>query len=134
VKKKPIAAAFNIEYAILTGCASNAPKMINLSNESIKTAKQVLESASPLTRLSILNQDLTLKLDHAPMRSPIGFITRGDYSQARGHGMGLGVIANADCVNQLRSQKNRIGNGVIALFRNPTSKMYHACWLYKVRI
>jgi len=65
--------------------------------------KQVLDSAAPLSKLSILNPDLTLKLDKPPKRTPVGFITRGDYSQARGHGMGLGVIADAASTERLRS-------------------------------
>lgn len=130
VKKKPMAAAFNIEYAILTGSMGKNPKMINLSNESIRAVKSVLEQPEPLGKLKILNSDLTLKLDRAPMRQPIGFITRGDYSQARGNGMGLGVIEG---VFADRLRNNAKGNGVIALFRNPTSSMYHSCWLYRAR-
>lgn len=104
MRKKPMTAAFNIEYAVLTGCRpEKKPKMINLSNDSLKSVKQVLDSTAPLSKLSILNPDLTLKLDKPPMRTPVGFITRGDYSQARGHGMGLGVIADAASTERLRS-------------------------------
>lgn len=83
---------FNIEYAIVTGCNSQTPKTINLSKEKTKTVEGLLSKENPLAQLKILNADLSLKLKDKTLREPIGYIMRGDFSQARGHGMGLGVI------------------------------------------
>ncbi len=123
--------AFNIEYAVLS-----QGKQINLSKDASKIAQAILKKDQPLKDLKILNSDLSIKLQTKTLREPIGFISRGDFSQARGHGMGIGLISEENCtvLKSLMAESNlKKGNGVIALFRNTTSLVYHPCWLFKAR-
>ena len=80
----------------------------------------------------ILEADFKIKLDDSkPLaRKPIGFVSRGGFSQARGHGMAFGVICTDQLqlllqVNQVSLTKNVKGQmGKMALFRKPNSLAY----------
>ena len=82
--------------------------------------------------MRILNDDLSIQVDKAKFkRKPIGFVTRGEFSQARGHGMGIGVIANSEDVTEMMRINKSIqvsklskSTGKIVLFRTPNSLMY----------
>jgi len=86
--------------------------------------------------MSILQDDLQIKLKGDVARKPIGYVMRGGFSQARGHGMAFGVICQADV--QLLVDINSAGllenvkkqTGKIVLFRRPNSLMYQPCWLF----
>ena len=57
--------------------------------------------------MKILNDDFSIKVNINDLkRRPIGFVTRGDYSQARSHGMGIGVIAKSNDVAELIKVNN----------------------------
>jgi len=120
---------FNIEVAFHTG------ESINLSNDQNKVLATAKESAS--ADLKILNEDLSIKTVRQSLRKEIGYFTRGDYSQARGHGVGFAVILDTISVASLKTIANQVpglpkkGNGLLALFRNPTSLMYHFCWIFR---
>ena len=78
---------FNVEFAKISGIE------INLSNKQKQNLKELQAAEGKGTE--ILNKDFSIRVDVQTLqRRPIGFVTRGDYSQARGHGMGIGVIAN----------------------------------------
>ena len=88
--------------------------------------------------LEILEDDLRVKLPHAASqlsRQPIGFVMRGGFSQARGQGMGFGVICFDEVnallgINHTALTQNLKGkHGALALFRKPTSVIYQPCWL-----
>ena len=63
-----------------------------MSSDKQKIVSHLLKKENPLDHLRILNFDLSIKLDKKTLRKPVGYIMRGDFSQARGHGMGLGII------------------------------------------
>jgi hypothetical protein len=129
---------FNCDYAIISAGKKNGhPVVINLSTvQKARVADKLTKRAEyPCT---ILNNDLSIKLDKPLLREPIGFVTRGDYSQARGHSMGLGAISDGEIIyRRLRALTKTLnvkkGTGVIALFRQPTSLVYHPCWLFEER-
>ena len=130
-QKNTQSSTFNIEYAVVS-----QGKQINLSKDASKITQALLKKDNHLNELKILNSDLSIKLDAKTLREPIGFITRGDFSQARGHGMGIGLITEDHCatLKSLMADSNlKKGNGVIALFRNTTSLVYHPCWVFKAR-
>ena len=81
--------------------------------------------------------DLTLKVDVARLkRRPIGFVTRGDYSQARGQGIGIGALADSKDVKHLIEVNGGIQRkqkALIALYRKPNSLQYQACVLSKLK-
>ena len=80
----------------------------------------------------ILTKDLSSKTE-APSREPIGFVMRGDLSQARGHPVALAVISDASNIARLKSmQPNgfKKGSGTLALFRTPSSLIYHFGWIF----
>ena len=91
--------------------------------------------------MRILNDDLSIQVDKDKLRrKPIGFVTRGDFSQARGHGMGIGVIANSEHVTELMRINKGIqvsklakSKGKIVLFRTPNSLMYQVCLISKLK-
>jgi len=76
---------FNAEFAAFKGFE------VNLSKKQ-KTLVSALKKGE--VQSGILESDLKIKLDISkPLaRKVIGFVNRGGFSQARGHGMAFGVI------------------------------------------
>ena len=60
---------------------------------------------------------------------------RGGFSQARGQGMGLGVIDQSEIAQLIAMNKAGVSAqvqkqvGKIALYRKPSSLVYQPCWL-----
>ena len=78
---------FNVEFAKITGIE------INLSNKQKQALKELKSAEEDTVATKILNNDLSIQVDVKSLkRRPIGFVTRGEFSQARGQGMGIGVI------------------------------------------
>ena len=69
-------------------------------------------SAVDNIRMQILNDDLTVKIIGEPLqRKPIGFVTTGDYSQARGYCMGLGLLESSEVVQNLKEVNMEVRMG-----------------------
>ena len=109
-------------------------KLVEMRTNTSKTTSEVNK-----VRMQILKDDLTVKIIGEPLqRQPIGFVTTGDYSQARGYCMGIGLLGTPEKVQNLKevNMEVKMGNkkhseGLIALFRSPNSSNYHPCWLQK---
>jgi glycine cleavage system aminomethyltransferase T len=69
-------------------------------------------------KLQILNPDLTIKT-RKTLREPIGFVTRGGFSQALGTGIAICALEEPIV-------------GEICLFRKPSSLEYHLCKMIKM--
>ena len=117
---------FNVEFANITG------DEINLSKSQKAELKQLKQGAG---EMSILDPDLRIKIQGDLARKPIGFVMRGGFSQARGQGMGLGVIDQSEIAQLIAMNKAGVSAqvqkqvGKIALYRKPSSLVYQPCWL-----
>ena len=70
-----------------------------------------------MTETKILNKDLSVKT-RKPVREPIGFVTRGNFSQVLGKGIAI-------CALDRPAPE-------ICLFRKPSSLQYHLCKMVKI--
>jgi hypothetical protein len=85
---------------------------LNLSKKQIKNLSEIKEAS----QLEILNADFSIKTKPT-LRQPIGFVTRGDFSQLEGKACGICIV-----------DSSLIGDSFY-LFRKPTSLTYHLCRL-----
>ena len=85
--------------------------------------------------MTILEPDLRIKVSGNLARKPIGFVMRGGFSQARGTGMGLGLVDQYEIPQLIAMNKAGLSANVqkqvgkIALYRKPSSLVYQPCWL-----
>eukprot|EP00347_Sterkiella_histriomuscorum_P019211 403342510 len=116
----------NFEYCLMSG------KNINLS-KSDQNKIEKIRSGQLLYEMKILDNDGSFRFqcsnDDELKRQPIGYVTRGGYSQLRGKSIGIGLVQ----VQKLQefkqdyerlNQSSKFLKGYILLIRNPNSLRY----------